>query len=79
MFARIAILVVFSAFLWAVFARSSDASGPPRHYTVRAGDTLWSIAERSYGGDPRAGIWKITQSNHLRGAAISPGQSLVIP
>ena len=79
MFGRVAILVVFGVFLWAVFARSSGASGPARDYTVRAGDTLWAIAAASYAGDPRAAVWKIEQRNHLHGAAIAPGQVLVLP
>ena len=79
MFGRVIILVLLAVFLWAVFARSSGASGPVRHYTVRAGDTLWEIAEQSYAGDPRAAVWKIQQRNHLGGAGISPGQVLVLP
>ena len=79
MFGRVAIIVLLGVFLWAVFARSSGASGPARHYTVRGGDTLWGIAASSYAGDPRAGVWKIEQRNHLNGAAISPGQVLLLP
>jgi hypothetical protein len=79
MFGRLAILVVFGVFLWAVFARSSDAGGPARHYRVRAGDTLWAIASARYAGDPRAGVWKIQERNHLRSAAIAAGQLLVLP
>jgi nucleoid-associated protein YgaU len=79
MFGRIVVLVVLGAFLWAVFARSSGASGPPAEYRVQPGDTLWGIASSRYGGDPREGVWRIQQRNHLRGAAISPGQLLVLP
>jgi nucleoid-associated protein YgaU len=79
MFGRIAILAVLGVFLWAVFARTSDASGPARAYTVRAGDTLWSIAEQRYGGDPREGIWKIEHRNHLHDATIVAGQVIVLP
>ena len=79
MFGRVAILALLGVFLWAVFARSSGASGPPHHYTVHGGDTLWGIALSSYAGDPRAGVWTIEQRNHLHGAAISPGQVLVLP
>ena len=79
MFGRVVILAVLGVFLWAVFARSSDASGPARHYTVCSGDSLWAIAAASYAGDPRAGVWKIEQRNHLHGATIAPGQVLVLP
>jgi LysM repeat protein len=79
MFGRVVILALFGVFLWAVFARSSGASGPARHYIVRPGDSLWAIAAASYAGDPRAGVWKIEQRNHLRGPTIAPGQVLVLP
>jgi nucleoid-associated protein YgaU len=79
MFGRVVILVLLGAFLWAVFARSSGAVGPARHYTVRGGNTLWGIALARYADDPRAGVWKIEHRNHLHGAAISPGQVLVLP
>jgi LysM repeat protein len=62
-----------------VFARSSDASGTALKYHVRAGDTLWSIAQKRYGGDPRAGVWKIQQRNRLTDAGIYPGELLVLP
>jgi nucleoid-associated protein YgaU len=74
---RIGALVLAVLFLWALFA--GDAGGPERHYRVKAGDTLWSIAERSYGGDPREGIWKLEQRNHLASATLVPGQLLVVP
>jgi len=79
MFGRIVILVLFGAFLWAVFARSSGASGPAQHYRVRPGDTLWSIATAHYGGDPRAAVWRIEHRNHLADAGIAPGQMLLLP
>ncbi|TMM07768.1 MAG: LysM peptidoglycan-binding domain-containing protein [Actinobacteria bacterium] len=79
MFGRVMILALLGVFLWAVFARSSGATGPARHYEVRGGDTLWSIATANYGGDPRAAVWKIEKRNHLEGAAISPGQVLLLP
>jgi LysM repeat protein len=79
MFGRVVILVLLGVFLWAVFARSSGASGPAGHYRVQPGDTLWGIASSRHGGDPREGVWKIEQRNHLRDATISPGQVLVLP
>lgn len=79
MFGRIIIIVTLAAFLWAVFARPSGASGPERSYRVQPGDTLWSIATARYSGDPREGVWKIEHRNHLHGATIAPGFRLVLP
>ena len=59
--ARILIVVALGVFLWAAFARSSDASGPERRYVVQPHDTLWSIASRGY-SDPREGVWEIQAS-----------------
>ena len=76
---RIALLALAALFLWALFAGEGGAGGPERHYRVRAGDTLWSIAERTSGADPREGVWQIRERNQLSSAAIVPGQVLVIP
>lgn len=53
----------------------------PQHYSVKSGDTLWSIAERTYGTayDPRRVVYQIEQTNHLRSAALQPGVDLVLP
>ena len=79
MFGRIVIIVTLAAFLWAVFARPSGASGPERSYRVQPGDTLWSIATARYGGDPREAVWRIEHRNHLSDATITPGLRLVLP
>jgi LysM repeat protein len=60
------------------------ASGPERGraaqvYVVRAGDTVWSIAEHVVTGDPRPLVDAISRRNHLGRSVIVPGQSLVIP
>jgi LysM repeat protein len=78
MFGRFLILAALGIFLWAAFARSSDASGPERHYVVQPYDTLWSIAASGY-NDPRQGVWEIKERNHLRGVTIVPGQVLLLP
>lgn len=65
--------------LWALFAGETDASGPERHYRVKPGDTLWSIAERTFAGDPREGVWELRERNELDSATIVPGQLLVLP
>lgn len=79
MFARIVLVVLFAGLLWAVFARDTGAGGPARHHVVRPGETLWSIASATYGGDPRKGVWRLQRRNGLEGATIVPGQRLVLP
>ena len=78
MFGRILIVVALTLFLWAAFARSSDASGPEQRYVVRPADTLWSIAASRY-GDPREGVWELRERNDLEGTTIVPGQVLILP
>jgi LysM repeat protein len=79
MFARALTLLLVAAIAWAVVARGSNASSRGMMYVVRPADTLWSIAAARYGGDPRAGVWKIEQRNGLAGPSIRPGQHLVLP
>lgn len=79
MFGRIVIVLLVAGLLWAVFVRDGGAGAPLRSYTVRPGDTLWSIAADVYGGDPREGVWKLRQGNGIEGATIVPGQRLVVP
>ena len=79
MFARIVVVVFVAVLLWAVFARDTDAGPPRQYYTVRAGDTLWSIADANFAGDPREGVWELQRRNGLDGATIVPGQRLALP
>ena len=58
---------------------SPGAGGPERSYRVKPGDTLWSIAERTFPGDPREGVWELRERNELDGTTIVPGQVLVLP
>jgi LysM repeat protein len=79
MFVRFLVLLLVAALVVGVVVRSSDGAEPERVYVVRPADTLWSIAARSYGGDPREAIWRIEQRNGLRDATLVPGQRLVLP
>lgn len=65
-------------------AGSADGhqSGPAsRAYVIRAGDTVWSIAERIVGpeGDPRPVVDAILSSNGVPAGSLVPGQVLLIP
>lgn len=79
MFARIVLIVGLAILVWSTVARSSQAHGAKQVVTVRQFDTLWSIAQRQYGGDIRDAVWRIERANHLRGADVRPGQRLVLP
>ena len=79
MFGRVVIVVLVAVLVWAVLARDTGASGTPQDHTVRTGETLWTIAAARYGGDPRAGVWKLQQANRLDDPTISPGQQLLVP
>jgi nucleoid-associated protein YgaU len=80
MFVRV-LLVTFlvTVLAWSVLARGSQGAGAGRPYRVQPGDTLWSIAVRHYGDDPRRAIWRLQDENELDGAALVPGQVLRLP
>ena len=79
MFGKLLILVCVAAVAVGLAARGSSGAGPKRNYVVRPGDTLWSVAQRAYAGDPRQGVWELQQRNHLASATIVPGEKLVLP
>jgi LysM repeat protein len=81
MFPRLLLLVLCAAALWGGFAHASGASGQTGGtYVVKQGDTLWSIADRLYGGDPRKGVWDLEQKNGLGPSpTVVPGQRLALP
>ena len=72
-------MLAVAVLLWAVLARDTGAGSKPRLHTVSRGETLWSIAIEHYDGDPREGVWRLQSRNGLTGAAIVPGQRLVLP
>jgi hypothetical protein len=79
MFGKIVVVALVAVVGWALLARSSDGAGRGRVYVVRPADTLWSIAASRYPGDPRDGVWKLQQRNHLSGTTIVPGERLLVP
>lgn len=79
MFAKLLVLFTAAALAVGMAARTSHGAGPERAYVVRPGDTLWSIAARTYAGDVREGVWRLEQRNRLRSTILRPGQRLVLP
>jgi nucleoid-associated protein YgaU len=79
MFGRILIVALALALLLSIVARSGQGAGPERRYVVKPADTLWGIALREYGGDPREAVWEIRERNRLTGTTVQPGQVLVLP
>jgi LysM repeat protein len=79
MFGKILMLAALVLIAWAIVARASQGAGPTVRYTVKPGDTLWSIAVSHYAGDPREAIYRIDRKNRLRDSMLVPGQSLVLP
>jgi nucleoid-associated protein YgaU len=79
MFVRTLLIVGIAVLVWSAVARSSEAHGAKQVVTVRPYDTLWTIAQRHYGGDLRNAIWRIERANHLPSADVSVGQKLVLP
>jgi LysM repeat protein len=79
MFVRTLGLVLVLLVGWIVFARPSSGSRPEVVHIVKPHETLWSIAVRTYGGDPREGVWKIQKRNHLSNTVIRVGERLFVP
>jgi nucleoid-associated protein YgaU len=79
MFVRILLIVGIAVLVWSAMAHSSNAHGAKQVVTVRPYETLWTIAERQYGGDVRDAVWRIERANHLRSADVRVGQRLVLP
>jgi LysM domain len=79
MFVRIILIVGTAVLVWSAMARSSNAHGAKQVVTVRPYETLWTIAQRHYGGDVRDAVWRIKRANHLHGADVRVGERLVLP
>ncbi|MDX3555174.1 peptidoglycan recognition protein family protein [Streptomyces europaeiscabiei] len=57
--------------------KASWNPGGTREYTVRSGDTLWSIAKQQLGNGSR--YTEITELNGLKSDVLTPGQKLKLP
>ena len=80
MFVRLLLILLVAAFAVGAVVRSSNGAGTPGVYVVKPADTLWTIAQARYGGDPREGVWRLQQANRLAGGAVlAPGQKLLLP
>lgn len=78
MFGKFLMIVLVAVVAFSV-VRSSHGAGREQRYVVKPTDTLWSIASSHYAGDPREGVWKLRHRNHLAGATVRVGQTLVLP
>jgi LysM repeat protein len=80
MFVRLLLVsLLVTVLAWSVLARGSEGAHAGEPYRVKPGDTLWSIAVRHYGGDPREGVWRIQRENDLAAGALVPGQVVRLP
>lgn len=77
-----AVVALSTAFVGvsAPFAQADPTTASSRAVEVRAGDTLWSIAERvAPGRDPRDVVAELERANHLPGAVVLAGSRLRVP
>lgn len=78
----VGLLLAILALVLVVGLRSApDSQGgqQPAVYVVQPGDSLWTIALRISDGDPRDAVGAIEELNHLDGATIQAGQTLLLP
>lgn len=80
---KLILLAAAAVLIGAIWAKASapEPELVTYHYTVEAGDTLWSVAAKytSDEEDVREVIWRIrTDSGIGRSEYIQPGQKLVI-
>lgn len=73
-------MLVIAFLIGALLAASpSQSARLASSHEVRPGETLWSIASTTYGGDPRPHVTAIIERNSLVDATIAPGEVLVLP
>lgn len=79
MFAKVIILTALIGIVVAGIARPSQSAQHARHYVVRPGDSLWSIAASRYGGDTREAVWRLQQRNPQVAGGLQAGDMLTLP
>lgn len=76
------LFAIFAVVIGVNFAGGIEAYGSNTEMTVivRAGDTLWSIAEKHYPKkDIREAVYRIQQINGLKSANLQTGTELKLP
>jgi hypothetical protein len=70
--------VVLLSLLGGAAAEGGDEG---RVYTVKPGDSVWTIARRLVGasGDPRPAVDDLIERNRLQHAIIRPGELILLP
>lgn len=56
-------------------------SAPARfeQVVVQPGESVWSIVQSHYHGDPRTHVDAVLRANHLSSPLVFPGESLLLP
>ncbi|MGH7691699.1 MAG: hypothetical protein ACRENY_04315 [Candidatus Dormibacteria bacterium] len=74
----VVVTLLVGAVMTQVVLGTAGSKGPS--VVVRPGQTLWGIVSSHYPQtDPRDAIQAVESANHLRGAALSPGERLLLP
>jgi nucleoid-associated protein YgaU len=80
---RLAVLVFLIALTVWFGVRVATASGSvePVVHEVRAGETVWGIAERVYSADTdlRRAVYEIERLNGVHAGQLQPGDELMLP
>lgn len=76
---KLAAVVLIAVAIGLGVAKPGGTAGPTEPYVVRAGDTLWSIAEARYDGDLREAVWSIREDNDLGKRSIVAGEVIELP